>query len=197
MKSIIHQNTSENIPSAHVEYIMNRLEDLEQKLQDAEDLLVLADQINLELEEKCERLQSDNHSKEEQIKLLQDALLRRGEVNCSSCHDRDTTDCPGRDLCGKSILYVGGLHKMVQHYRKLIEEQGGHFMHHDGGKEIAKSRLPGMIYKADAVVCPIDCVSHDACLSVKKYCKQSQKPYLMMRGSGLSSLAQEIKKLTQ
>ncbi|WP_167506083.1 DUF2325 domain-containing protein [Desulfosediminicola flagellatus] len=177
--------------------IQEQLEDLETQLQDAEDLLALADSITLDLEQKCARLQNDNERKDQQIQRLKEALLRKGESDCQNCSDKDSPECPGEDLCGKRILYVGGMHKMVQHYRKIIEERGGEFMHHDGGKEIAKSRLPGMIYQADAVVCPIDCVSHDACLSVKKYCKQSQKPYLMMRGSGLSSLTRELEKFSE
>ncbi len=174
-----------------------QLDELETQLQDAEDLVSLADQLNQDLEVQCTRLQRENARKDEQIKRLQEALLQRGNLDCQSCSDRDTPECPGPDLCGKRILYVGGMHKMVQHYRRMIEERGGQFLHHDGGKEISKSRLPGMIFQADAVVCPIDCVSHDACLSVKKYCKQSQKPYLMMRGSGLSSLAKGLEKFAQ
>ncbi len=177
--------------------IQEQLEHLESKLQDAEDLLALADSLNLNLEKECARLKNDNKQKDQQIKRLKEALLRKEVSDCQHCAVKDTSACPGEDLCGKRILYVGGMHKMVQHYRKVIEERGGEFMHHDGGKEIAKSRLPGMIFQADAVVCPIDCVSHDACLSVKKYCKQSQKPYLMMRGSGLSSLTRGLLKISE
>lgn len=178
-----------------VENLQNRLAILEKQLLEAEEVIDLADELNRDLDRKCSMLQQDNAKKDAEIKRLQQALFSKADDDCQNCSDRNTPECPGPDLCGKKILYVGGMHKLVQHYRKMIEEKGGLFLHHDGGKEIAKSRLPNMIYQADAVICPVDCVSHDACLSVKKHCKQSQKPYLMMRGSGLSSLAKGLEKI--
>ena len=116
---------------------------------------------------------------------------------CAECEDQDTNRCPGPDLCGKTILYVGGLHKMVPHYKQLVEKYGGRFIHHDGGKEVSRAQLPKMLYSADAVLCPVDCVSHDACNCVKKICKRYQKPYVMMRSSGLSSLAKGLNDIVQ
>jgi len=86
---------------------------------------------------------------------------------------------------------------MVSHYRQLIENRGGNFLHHDGGKEASRAILPKMLSTADAVLCPIDCISHDACICVKKICKQYQKPYVMMRSSGLSSLAKGLTEIVQ
>lgn len=176
--------------------LQGQIATLEEHLQDAEDVILFADQLNQDLEKQCLALRRENAAKDVEIKRLQLALLNQESVDCHSCDVQNTPECPGPDLCGKTILYVGGMHKLVQHYRRMIEHRGGVFMHHDGGKEVAKSRLPGMIFQADAVFCPIDCVSHDACLSVKKFCKQTQKPYLMMRGSGLSTLAKGLEKLT-
>jgi hypothetical protein len=179
-----------------LELLHAEIRNLQQQVSDSEELLALADEINREKEEECSALLKDNSKKDAEIKRLQQALFNQAENSCDSCEKQNSADCPGPDLCGKKILYVGGMHKLVQHYRKMVEEKGGSFMHHDGGKEIAKSRLPNMINQADAVLCPIDCVSHDACLSVKKYCKQSHKQYLMMRGSGLSSLARSLEKIS-
>jgi hypothetical protein len=111
---------------------------------------------------------------------------------CSRCADQNTENCPGPNLCGKTVLYVGGLHKMVPHYRQLVEQFGGRFLHHDGGREASRNLLPKLLTTADAVLCPIDCVSHDACNCVKKMCKRYQKPFILMRSSGLSSLARGL-----
>ncbi len=119
------------------------------------------------------------------------------ESDCTMCSDRDTERCPGPNLCGKLVLYVGGMHNLVPRYRKLVEEHGGRFMHHDGGREAARSMLPKLLSTADAVVCPVDCVSHDACTCVKKICKRDQKPFVMMRSSGLSSLVRGIAEIVQ
>lgn len=175
--------------------LQQQLAALGRQLREAEEMIDYADELNRELEEQCSRLAQENARKEVEIRRLQQALFANSGTDCDNCEDRNTPNCPGPGLCGKTILYVGGMHKLVQHYRKMVEEMGGAFMHHDGGKEIAKARLANMIGQADAVLCPVDCVSHDACLSVKKHCKQSNKPYFMMRGSGLSSLAGTLEKI--
>jgi len=134
-----------------------------------------------------------------EIVFLENTVLQRlSETDpCAVCADQNTTQCPGLSLCGKTVLYVGGLHKMVPHYRQLVEHLGGQFMHHDGGKEASRSLLPKMLVTADAVFCPIDCVSHDACKQVKKMCKRYRKPFVLMRSSGLSSLAKGLNEIVQ
>lgn len=116
---------------------------------------------------------------------------------CDTCSSQNTGSCPGLDLCGKTVLYVGGHHKMVARYRQLVEQCGGRFMHHDGGKETSRNLLPKMLLTADAVVCPIDCISHDACTRAKKMCKRYQKPFVPMRSSGLSALAKGLDDIIQ
>ena len=124
-------------------------------------------------------------------------ISRTSSAGCTGCADQKTGRCPGPDLCGKKILYVGGLKKMVSHYRQLVENCGGQFMHHDGGVEIARNQLSKMLGSADIVFCPVDCVSHDACTCVKKMCKRYRKPFVMMRSSGLSTLAKELANIIQ
>ena len=46
-----------------------------------------------------------------------------------------------------------------------------------------------------AVVCPVDCVSHEACSLVKQACKGCLKPLILARSSGLSSLARSLAEL--
>ncbi len=110
---------------------------------------------------------------------------------CDNCGDG--CSCPmNNSLDGKTVLYVGGQRKMIARYKQIIEQNGGEFLYHDGGVESARHMLPKMLTGADAVFCPIDCVSHDACKCVKKICKQYQKPFVLMRSSGLSSLAKGL-----
>lgn len=134
-----------------------------------------------------------------EIAALEKMLLHHQdkEIPCSTCADQNTENCPGLNLCGRTVLYVGGLHKMVPHYRQLVEKSGGRFMHHDGGREISRNLLPKMLVTADAVFCPIDCVSHDACNCIKKMCKRYRKPFVMMRSASLSSLARGLSNIVQ
>jgi hypothetical protein len=113
------------------------------------------------------------------------------------CSKAGTEECPGPDLCGKRILYVGGRSSLFQHYRALVERYGGRFEHHDGGVEESRQTLPRLLNGVDAVVCPVDCVSHDACLRVKEACKHGVKPLKLARSSGLSSLARILGELTE
>ena len=48
--------------------------------------------------------------------------------------------------------------------------------------------LASAIARADTVVFPCDCVSHDAVYNVKKLCRQLMKTYVPLRSSGLASL---------
>jgi len=116
---------------------------------------------------------------------------------CDLCEEKHLNGCEGIGLSGKAVLYVGGRSNMVAHYREMVESNGGIFLHHDGGKENSRNLLPKMLSGADAVLCPVDCVSHDACKCVKKLCKRNSKPYVMMRSAGLSSLAKGLETITQ
>ncbi len=111
---------------------------------------------------------------------------------CESCEDCGTEACMGPDLCGKMVLYVGGRSNMIHLYRQLVEERGGRFSHHDGGRENSRQQLPRLLSGADVVLCPVDCVSHDACKQVKRICKRYQKPFVMMRSSGVSALEKQL-----
>lgn len=105
---------------------------------------------------------------------------------CDRCKCKD---CPGLDLCGRCVLYVGGQHSLVRHYRQVVENCGGRFIHHDGGREDHRTKLGEMLGRADAVICPVNCVSHDACLRAKRLCKHQVKPFIALRSAGLSALA--------
>src|SRR5262249_27024722 len=92
------------------------------------------------------------------------------------------------DLPGITVLYVGGRAKQVPQLRALIERIGGGFLHHDGGMEDNTALLPGLLSRANVVVFPVGCVSHNAVAMVKRLCDQAGKPYLPLRTSSLSSL---------
>ncbi len=92
------------------------------------------------------------------------------------------------DLTGRCILYVGGRPQSVNRYRQLLQSWNGELLHHDGGLEKSLHELAGAIARADTVVFPCDCVSHDAVCNVKKLCRQLMKTYVPLRTSGLASL---------
>ncbi len=90
-------------------------------------------------------------------------------------------------LPAQRILYVGGRPGCTEQIRTSLEAAGGALLCHDGGRHDHPSLLPGLISQADRVAFPVDCVSHDAALMVKRVCRQLGKPWLPLRSSGLGS----------
>jgi hypothetical protein len=61
-------------------------------------------------------------------------------------------------------------------------------MHHDGGLEESASLLHGLISRADVVMFPVDCVSHNSMGMIKRVCAQIGKNYLPLRTASLTCL---------
>lgn len=91
------------------------------------------------------------------------------------------------DLHGLSLLYVGGRGDHVARLRAAAERCSATLAHHDGGLEESNGLLAGLIQRADAVLFPVDCVSHQATWLVKRLCRQAGKPFVPLRSAGLGS----------
>jgi Uncharacterized protein conserved in bacteria (DUF2325) len=96
------------------------------------------------------------------------------------------------DLSNRTILYVGGRPNQIPQLKALVERTGARFLHHDGGIEHSSSLLPGLISRADVLLFPIDCISHDAVATLKRLCRQLEKPYLPLRAASLATLASSL-----
>ena len=90
-------------------------------------------------------------------------------------------------LPAERVLYVGGRPGAVEQMRDALAAAGGELVAHDGGRHDHSSLLAGLISQADRVVFPVDCVSHDAALTVKRLCRQLGKPWSPLRSSGFGS----------
>jgi hypothetical protein len=85
-----------------------------------------------------------------------------------------------------TILYVGGRSGQTAQLRRAAAELGAELLHFDA--EQGATLLPGLVGRADLVVFPVDCVSHDAALGVKRLCRQLDRPYRPLRSTGVASL---------
>lgn len=101
-------------------------------------------------------------------------------------------ECAELDLCGRCILFVGGRNQHVPHFRRLVEDSNGVFAHHDGGFEESMGKLHGLFGRADAVLFPVDCVSHSAHDEVKRLCRRWEKPFVPLRHSGLGAFIRAL-----
>jgi Uncharacterized protein conserved in bacteria (DUF2325) len=84
------------------------------------------------------------------------------------------------------LLYVGGQPARIGHLRTLAERAGAVLLHHDGGIEERGGLLPGLVSRADAVLFPVDCISHAAMLQLKRLCRQAGKKFVPLRSAGLA-----------
>jgi len=115
------------------------------------------------------------------------------DAGCECCSTDRCTSCP--DLTGRRVLCIGGRSSLTCHYRSLVERYNGELIHHDGGLEDSRQRLDSLLCAADVVVCPADCVSHDAYLKAKRYCKRTAKPCVLLKSSGVASFAQALEQV--
>jgi hypothetical protein len=97
---------------------------------------------------------------------------------------------------GLSLLYVGGRPNQVAHLRSISESRGASFLHHDGGIEHQSDLLAGLTSRADIVLFPVDCVSHDAALMVKRLCRPTNKRYIPLRSASATCFLAALRDLS-
>ena len=73
-------------------------------------------------------------------------------------------------LDGQCVLYVGGRPGATHVIGKLVAASGGELLVHDGGIEDRHGLLTSMLPRAQMVVFPVDCISHNAMQVAKQAC---------------------------
>lgn len=151
-----------------------RRERLEQRVE-----AILADREEAKhAHQRSEQAYATLHAELATVEQQIETMLRRDD-------DQSTADF---DLRGMVVLYVGGRAHQTPQLKSLVERKNGHFLHHDGGLEHNAALLPGLVSRADLAVFPVDCVSHDAVVSLKRLCRQLDKRYVPLRTSSLACL---------
>jgi hypothetical protein len=151
-----------------------RRERLEQRVQVLSGALKSAEQERDHVNKRCKALSDELASIDDRIERL------------FAADGADLTD--DLSLSGLTVLYVGGRENLMPQFRALVARAGGVFLHHDGGVEHSSALLPGLISRAQWVLFPVDCISHDAMGVIKRACRQSGKLYLPLRTSSLTCL---------
>ncbi|MCB1936888.1 MAG: DUF2325 domain-containing protein [Nitrosomonas sp.] len=101
----------------------------------------------------------------------------------------------------KSVLCVGGQIRLYPAYRQIVEDAGGQFMSFHGADNATDaagsdlSDLYTLLNQADMIICPIDCIRHDAFFVVKEYCEHSSKPCVMLDKSRITAFYNGIRML--
>lgn len=141
-----------------------------------------------ELAERLEAARAETAEARAELAAVESRLLGDCVAEC----DRS---CNRPDLCGRCILYVGGRNGQVHHLKRIVEECNGTLIHHDGGFEDSVGRLSGLLGSADAVMFPVDCVSHMAHDQLKRLCKKLEKPFVPMPRSGLGAFMRALERV--
>ena len=141
-----------------------------------------------EAEEACRQALQERDALRQEVAAAEENLV-------SLLGGRGSGDEGGLDLAGLSVLYIGGRPNQVSHLRAVSERASARFLHHDGGIDERSGLLPGLISRADVAVFPVDCISHDAALTVKRLCRQSGKPWIPLRTASVSAFLAAIEPL--
>jgi len=122
--------------------------------------------------------------------------VRNGKQEDRSAPSRSTSQAQAAGS-PKSFLYVGGRDCQVAHLRQIASSFDAELIHHDGGLREAVSRIDTLLPSVDCVFCPIDCISHDACLRVKSGCKKFGKTFIPLRNGSKSSLERALQTMNE
>jgi hypothetical protein len=106
--------------------------------------------------------------------------------------DNAPADCP---LESRRLLYVGGRASAVPHLRTGAARRQAELLHHDGGIEHSLQQLADLVGRADLVFCPVDCVSHSACLMARDLCKRANKPFVPLRSAGVTHFRRALDRM--
>jgi len=168
-------------------FLRQRLAEGERRNQEMETRHRRAEQERERMEKESAEMDALNRSLSEEVSSL---IAQLGEASrrMASCKEH----CPRSSLCARRVLIVGGLTKMKDLYRRLVESHGGRFEYHDGYMKQGKQELDAQVRRADMILCPVSCNSHAACLMVKKLSAKYGKTVKMVPSSGLSYLSREL-----
>ncbi|MGF1547721.1 MAG: DUF2325 domain-containing protein [Thiotrichales bacterium] len=212
--ALIREQQQQLIAARGTAFELERLRRRVAELESDENLSALATRnaelaeslarLNLELQRAAQLEQTHRSLLETHTRTEQEAVALREErdvlerllsapAQCSGCDHSEL--CSDLDLAGRNVLCVGGRTAVFAQYREVVERFGGRFLLHDGGREESLTRLPELLNAADAVICAADCVSHNAYYRLKRHCKQSQKPCVMLKHSGLAGFAAGVARL--
>lgn len=170
------------------------LADQTARCAELEETLGIERQLHDEVLGELARLRQENETLTRENRIFETRMAAMAETG--DCPEDCPNNCERRlDFCGRCILVVGGRLQHLPHLRRLVEDGNGIFAHHDGGLEESMSRLKSLCGQADAVLLPVDCVSHSAQDEVKRMCRRWDKAFVPVRRSGLAAYIAALESL--
>jgi hypothetical protein len=193
----MRQRDSEAAPEA----LVLEMAQLRAQLADREEKLSLHTARRNESEQKLaaqqlryDALQADFHATRDELetaRLELAALENAFEDN--TCDGGAKTALPPLD--GKCVLYVGGRPGCADRLCKMVATAGGKLLVHDGGIEDRDGLLATMLPRAQMVVFPIDCISHNAMHVAKQACARRGIACHPIRSASVASFVALMQRL--
>lgn len=101
------------------------------------------------------------------------------------------------DLAARKVLCVGGKAALYPEYRCLVEASGATVFFYRSDPRPTGQGLSKLLAQADMVMCPVDCVNHEAYFTAKRYCKYSGKPCVLLDRSDLATFRKGVATLAE
>jgi hypothetical protein len=127
------------------------------------------------------QLGADAEQARVEVQALEQALLQ-------TLDDDDSAALPS--LHGRRVMYVGGRPQSNQLLARLVAAAGGELLTHDGGIEDRKGMLSSLLPRADLVVFPVDCISHNAMHVTRQLAARAGIPCHPVRNAGIASFVE-------
>lgn len=146
-------------------------------------------------ERRIEATRARLRSAEAEIAHLCSCLEHVAPVNAPDAQQSDVGDNGAMALrvpCNGLCLYIGGRTALRQFLEARAESRRVRLLHHDGGLEDSIRLLDDMVPKADIVFCPVDCISHGACVRAKALARRFAKPFVPLKSASASYFARTI-----
>ena len=103
-------------------------------------------------------------------------------------------DCP---LEGRSVAVIGGLDRMEETYRQVVENLGGRFEFHCGRVKAGCQKVQGIVNRSDYVIFITSINSHAALKVTKTFCKRKCKKFIALKQRGVDSLERTLRQASQ
>lgn len=99
-------------------------------------------------------------------------------------------------LLGRCVAYVGGRPQSTGMLTRLVAAAGGELLVHDGGIEDRKGMLAALLPRAQMVVFPVDCISHNAMQVTRQLAARAGIPCHPLRSSSIASFIEFMQRVT-
>jgi hypothetical protein len=159
-----------------------------------------AEQKQIAQQARYDALQADYHATRDE---LETARLELGALE--NAFEENTCGVGGAGggggktalppLDGKCVLYVGGRPGCAERLCKMVATAGGELLVHDGGIEDRHGMLATMLPRAQMVVFPIDCISHNAMHVAKQACARRGIACHPIRSASVASFVALMQRL--